>query len=122
MDYYWVSRLEFGIGYLETIQAVRRAAIAEEAEQGTETSRQVETALAAACRILESDARIVCDQSDRGALAVLNEYVSCPLKAKAEHCHSAGLKRSERQGYWLSFAFIRDSLSTILLSMRACGL
>ena len=83
MDY-WVGRLEFGIGYLETIQAIRRAAMAEKAKKGTETWRQAEIALATACRALESYARIACDQSDHGAIAVMNEYVYRPLKAKVE--------------------------------------
>jgi len=58
--------------------------IAEEAKKNTETWRQAETALATACRALESYARIACDQSDRGAIAVINEYVYRPLKAKVE--------------------------------------
>ena len=89
---YWVDRLEFGIGYLETIRAVRRAAISEEAKKGTETWRQAETALATACRALESYARIACDQSDRGGIAVMNEYVYRPLKAKVE---ALSLSRSQ---------------------------
>ena len=79
---YWVGRLEFGIGYLDTIEAVRRAATAEDDEKLSEALMLAETALATARRSLESYARVARDQSDRGAIAVMSEYVYRPLKAK----------------------------------------
>ena len=81
---YWIGRLEFGIAYLEMIAAVRRAAIAEAEEQSEETLQHTETALTTARRALEAYARVARDQSDRGAIAVMNEYVYRPLKAKLE--------------------------------------
>ncbi|MBM3890272.1 MAG: hypothetical protein FJ388_14250, partial [Verrucomicrobia bacterium] len=79
---YWVGRLEFGIGYLDTIEAVRRAATAEAAKKPAEALQHAETALATARRALEAYARVAGDQSDRGAIATMAEYVYRPLKAK----------------------------------------
>ena len=79
---YWIGRLKFGIGYLDMIAAVRRAAIAETDQQPTEAILQAEIALATAYQALEAYADVVRDQSDRGAIAVMNEYVYRPLKDK----------------------------------------
>jgi hypothetical protein len=95
---YWRGRLEFGIGYIDTIEAVRKAATAEQAakqakENGDEneyhaqlkaaielTKASVETAR----QTLEVFARVAKNQSDRGAIATMAEYVYRPLKQKAE--------------------------------------
>ena len=66
------------------IRVVRRTAISEEAKKDTETWRQAETDLVTACRALESYAPYACDQSDRGAILVMNELVYHPSKAKVE--------------------------------------
>jgi len=79
---YWVGRLEFGIGYLDTMEAVRRAATAEAGKNPEEARQHAETALATAQRALEAYARVARDRSDLGAIAVLNEYVYRPLRAK----------------------------------------
>ena len=79
---YWIGRLKFGIGYLDMIAAVRHAAIAEADQQPTEAIRQAEIALATACQALQAYADVVRDQSDRGAIAVMNEYVYRPLRNK----------------------------------------
>ena len=79
---YWIGRLKFGIGYLDIIAAVRRAAIAEADGKPTEAIRHAETALATARQALEAYVSVVRDQSDRGAIAVMNEYVYRPLKEK----------------------------------------
>ena len=79
---YWIGRLEFGIGYLDMIAAVRRAAIAESDKKHDEAIQQAQTALATTCQALEAYVHIARDQSDRGAIAVMNEYVYRPLKEK----------------------------------------
>lgn len=79
---YWIGRLQFGIHYLDMIGAVRRAAIAEADGKPTEALRHSETALATARQALEAYADVVRDQSDRGAIAVMNEYVYRPLEEK----------------------------------------
>jgi hypothetical protein len=78
---YWVGRLEFGIGYLDTIEAVRQAATAE-AEKKPAALPLAKKALETARQALAAYARVARDQSDRGALAILNEYVYRPLQAK----------------------------------------
>ena len=79
---YWIGRLRFGIGYLDMIAAVRRAAIAEADGKPPDAIQNAETALATAREALETYAEVVRDQSDRGAIAVMNEYVYRPLKEK----------------------------------------
>ena len=79
---YWIGRLKFGIGYLDMIAAVRRAAIAEANGKPVDAIQNAETALVAAREALEAYADVVRDQSDRGAIAVMNEYVYRPLKEK----------------------------------------
>jgi hypothetical protein len=80
---YWIGRLRFGIGYLDTIEAVRAAATAEAAHNAPEALRHAQRALALARQALEAYAGVARDQSDRGALATMAEYVYRPLKAKA---------------------------------------
>ncbi|MBM4078377.1 MAG: hypothetical protein FJ278_01675 [Planctomycetes bacterium] len=79
---YWIGRLEFGIGYLDAIAAVRCAATAEAERKPEEARRCAEEALKAARRALEAYAAVAQDRSDLGALAILNEYVYRPLRAK----------------------------------------
>ena len=79
---YWIGRLKFGIGYLDMIATVRRAAIAEANRQPAEATQHAEVALATVRQALEAYANVVRDQSDRGAIAVMNEYVYRPLKEK----------------------------------------
>ena len=79
---YWIGRLRFGIGYLDMIAAVRRAAIAETDGNPLDAIQNAETALATAREALEAYADVARDQSDRGAIAVMNEYVYRPLKER----------------------------------------
>ena len=79
---YWIGRLKFGIGYLDMIAAVRRAAIAETNGKPVDALQNAETALVTAREALEAYVDVVRDQSDRGAIAVMNEYVYRPLKEK----------------------------------------
>ena len=64
------------------IAAVRRAAIAEADGKPVDALKNAETALVTAREALEAYADVVRDQSDRGAIAVMNEYVYRPLKEK----------------------------------------
>ena len=81
---YWVGRFEFGIAYLEALEAVRSAANAEHEQRPADARLSAEMALAAARRALAAYARVARDQSDRGAIATMNEYVFRPLMAKVE--------------------------------------
>jgi hypothetical protein len=79
---YWVGRLEFGIGYLDTVEAVRLAATAEADGDAEEAVAHARRAVESARVALEAYARVVKDRSDLGAIAVLNEYVYRTLRAK----------------------------------------
>ena len=79
---YWIGRLEFGIGYLDTVEAVRLAAIAEADGNAEEAVAHARRAVGSARAALEAYAGAVKDRSDLGAIAVLNEYVYRPLCAK----------------------------------------
>ena len=79
---YWIGRLEFGIGYFDTVEAARRSATAQKAGNRAEAIKHAESALAAAGACIGAYARVARDQSDRGAIATLNEYVYRPLQKK----------------------------------------
>ena len=85
---YWIGRLEFGIGYLNVIEAVRSAAIAESGNQQGDVLRHAKTALGLARGAIAAYAEVARDQCDRGAIATLNEYVYRPLRAKVEELGS----------------------------------
>ena len=80
---YWIGRLEFGIAYMQAIEAVRAAATAEESHDRAGASREAQRAVDVVRQALASYARVANDRSDRGAIAVMNEYVYRPLQAKA---------------------------------------
>jgi len=88
---YWIGRLEYGVGYFDTIESARATATAEKSGKPDEALRHAEEALAKARIALEAYAGVARDQSDRGGIAILAEYVYRPLKDKV-----AELK-SERQ-------------------------
>jgi hypothetical protein len=87
---YWVGRLEFGVGYLDAVDLVRRAAAAESRKDLRGATLHAQNALAQVRAALESYARVARDQSDRGAIATMAEYVYRPLKGKVE---SGGVSR-----------------------------
>lgn len=79
---YWVGRCKFGIAYLDSLEAVRKAATAEQNRRPKDALHSANEALAATRRALEAYANIARDQSDRGAIATMNEYVFRPLRDK----------------------------------------
>jgi len=81
---YWIGRLEFGIGYLDTVAMVRQAAAAEKQNNASAALAHAQSALARVRTAIEAYARVARDQSDRGAIATMAEYVYRPLKAKAD--------------------------------------
>jgi len=92
-----IGQLRFSIGYIDTVQEVRRARVAYElarkahaakdvseyATRMEETNRLLENALAILKPAIESWAAVVRDPSDLGALAVLNSYCYDYLKGIA---------------------------------------
>ena len=81
---YWLGRLEFGIEYLNAVELVRQAARAEAGGRGGDAAELAGDALDTVRRAIEAQVRVARDQSDRGAVAVLNEHVYRPLRGKLE--------------------------------------
>ncbi|MBG87857.1 MAG: hypothetical protein CMO80_13265 [Verrucomicrobiales bacterium] len=81
---YWKGRLEFGIGYIDTVEAVRKAGPAEKAGDAQSARRHAEAALKSATAAIESYASVARNQSDRGAIATMGEFVYRYLKQKLE--------------------------------------
>jgi hypothetical protein len=79
---YWIGRLAFGVGYMNTIAAVRAAATAEKAGDRAGALRNAQEALGMATAAIEAFAGVARNQSDRAMVAVVDEYVWRPLKAK----------------------------------------
>jgi hypothetical protein len=79
---FWIGRLEFALGYAHTVEAIHRAATAEEAKKRHETLIETEKALESLRRGLQAYARVARNRTDLGAIAVVNEYGIRALKAK----------------------------------------
>ncbi len=90
---YWIGRLEFGLAYLQGIEAVRAAATADAAKDPAGAIREATRALELIKRGLIAYAGIVRDRSDKGAIAVMNEYVVRALQAKIEDLEKKALPR-----------------------------
>jgi hypothetical protein len=99
---YWIGRLEFAVQYLDAVQAVKDAAIAEQAANDAKAkgdSQDYKNHLAEAVRLadvahtttvqaIESFAAVAKNRADLGAIAVLAEYAYRPLKNKASELHA----------------------------------
>ena len=86
---YWIARLEFGIGYIDCIEAARQLADAKSAlelaqGEGNEeviavrrraAVTRAQVALQIARDMLDDLASVARNRSDVGAIAVMNEYV-----------------------------------------------
>ncbi|NUQ64277.1 MAG: hypothetical protein HUU20_17545 [Pirellulales bacterium] len=81
---YWTGRLEFGIGYFDAVHSFRLAAKANHDGRKADAIQHAQSALDHARSALDAYARVAQDQSDRGAIATMAEYVDRPLKAKLE--------------------------------------
>lgn len=100
---YWTGRLVFVIKYFDMLESVDAAATAEkaaaDAKQNGDTeacraygAKAAEKAIAAqdlAFQALEALASVAKNQSDRGAIATMAEYIYRPLKQKAEELKAA---------------------------------
>ena len=86
---YWIGRLDFGIAYLDCIESLRKAALADSAGERDVALRQTCTAVDHCRAGTKAYAAIVQDQSDIGAIAVMNEHVYRPLKAKVKELAGA---------------------------------
>ena len=79
---YWVGRLEFAAGYVEAVETVHRAAVAEAAGRFEEALGHAGQAYDTLHRATLSYARVARNPTDLGAIAVVNEYGRRALTAK----------------------------------------
>ncbi len=86
---YWIGRLRFGIGYIDTIEIMRKAAAAEQAKDWREASRLADLGLQTGKQALQSYADVARDRSDIGAIAILNQEVYRPLLMKSREMQAA---------------------------------
>lgn len=85
---YWIGRLEFGIAYLDAVELVRSAAAAHAAGRIGDAEGLAGDALDTVRRAIEAQVGVTRDQSDRGAVAVLNEHVYRALRRKVQELRS----------------------------------
>jgi hypothetical protein len=76
---YYAKRAEFALEYLNCVQAVRAAALAREAGDRDEQLTQLEKAVESLYNGLNAYSEMARDNSDRGVIAVVNEYGYRPL-------------------------------------------
>ncbi len=80
---FWIGRLEFGVGYFDSIEASRKAITLQSEGKQDEAADEMRRAVKISRSMLESYARVAQNQSDVGAIASLVEYIHRPLKKKA---------------------------------------
>jgi hypothetical protein len=99
---YWIGRLKFGVGYFDTIEAVKKAATAEKAALDAKKNgdaKLFKTKLAEAVALtkaaqatgfaaVEAMAGAAKNRADCGAIATMAEYVDRALKRKVEELRS----------------------------------
>jgi hypothetical protein len=120
---YWLGRLEFGVDYMQAIEAVHAAATAEAAQDFAGALAEAERALDLIQRGVTAYAKVAVDRSDKGAVAVMAEYVWRPIQqqivglkqkmmeaagppVRAVDFHSSKIyQSSQHPGYtsWVSF-------------------
>lgn len=95
---YWIGRLKFGIGYIDCIEATKQLANAksqlelaqekaneaEVADRHRDVAACAEKALQTSVDMLNWLASVARNQSDRGAIAVMGEYVYRPLRKQVQ--------------------------------------
>ncbi len=90
--YYHSKRLEFAVEYLNSIEAVRLAGVAKAKGDREQQRENLEKAVEAMYGALSALGEAARDNSDRGVIAVLNEYGYRPLKAELEAVEKAAKK------------------------------
>lgn len=81
---YYAKRLEFAVHYMTSIEAVRAAGVAKAKGNKDEQIAQLEKATEAMYSALNAYGEVARDQSDRGVIAVLNEYGYRRLNAELD--------------------------------------
>jgi hypothetical protein len=106
--HYWIGRLEFAIGYLDAIEALKKAATAWQVAQKAKDDSQrfranlaealshARLAQATAFRAIEAYAGVARNRADLGAIATMAEYVDRPLKGKIEELRAEQTKTTTK--------------------------
>jgi hypothetical protein len=76
---YYARRFEFGFEYMNTVEALRKAAIAKQAGDKDAQIAELEKALDSITNACNAMAAVARSQSDRGVIAVMNEYGYRPV-------------------------------------------
>jgi len=82
--HYLEKRLEFAYEYLNSIEALRLAGQAKAKGDAAQQAEQLEKAVEAMYNALSALGEVARDNSDRGVIAVLNEYGYRPLRKELE--------------------------------------
>ncbi len=86
---YWARRFEFAFEYLNFAQAVQKASVAEKAKETGTQIAELEKGIESLNNALNAMAAVARSNSDRGLIAVLNEYGYRPLKKKLAEAEAA---------------------------------
>ena len=70
---YLIGRLVFGVRYIDTTEAVFKAGVAERSGQRETAITELQIAMAKIREAIQAYADVAADNSDRGAIAILNE-------------------------------------------------
>jgi hypothetical protein len=88
---FWVGRLKFATGYAEAVEHVHQAAVAEAAKDLPACRKEADAAVLALEGALGAYVKVVRNQTDRGAIAVVNEHCYRPLKLRRWYLNAWGL-------------------------------
>lgn len=86
---YLARRFEFAYEYMNCVEAVRKSAIAERDNDRDTQIAEIEKAIESLNNALNAMAAVARSNSDRGLIAVLNEYGYRPLKKKLAEAEAA---------------------------------
>jgi predicted ArsR family transcriptional regulator len=81
---YLAKRLEFAFEYLNGVEALAKAGVAKRAGEHDQVVAQLEAAAESIYNALNALAAVARDNSDRGLIAVLNEYGYRPILKEFE--------------------------------------
>ena len=87
---FWVGRLKFAVGYLDTVEEIERASISQTGKNHEAAVKELYGALATLHDAVDSYASVARNQSDRGAIAVVDEDGYHALSVFAWHLFTWG--------------------------------
>ena len=86
---YYARRFEFGFEYLNAVEAIRNAGIAKRKGDAEAQIAELEKAIDAVTNACNAMAAVARNQSDRGVIAVMNEYGYRPLLKMLDEADAA---------------------------------